>query len=48
MEFKNTFEYKLIYVFRINDTAHKGVLKIGEATIHTKKNIPNYPIIARN
>lgn len=37
MEFKNTFEYKLIYVFRINDTAHKGVLKIGEATIHTKK-----------
>lgn len=37
MEFKNTFEYKLIYVFRINDTAHEGVLKIGEATIHTKK-----------
>ena len=37
MEFKSTFEYKLIYVFRINDTAHKGVLKIGEATIHTKR-----------
>ncbi len=37
MDFKNTFEYKLIYVFRINDDAHNGVLKIGEATIHTKK-----------
>ena len=37
MEFINTFEYKLIYVFRINDEAHKGVLKIGEATIHTNK-----------
>ena len=37
MEFINTFEYKLIYVFRINDEAHKGVLKIGEATIHTDK-----------
>ena len=37
MEFENTFEYKLIYIFRINDTAHEGVLKIGEATIHTKK-----------
>ncbi len=37
MEFENTFEYKLIYVFRINDTAHNGVLKIGEATVHTQK-----------
>ena len=37
MEFKNTFEYKLIYVFRINDVSHKGLLKIGEATVHTKK-----------
>ena len=37
MKFKNTFEYKLIYIFRINDNAHKDVLKIGEATIHTKK-----------
>lgn len=35
--FDNTFEYKLIYVFRINDGAHTGYLKIGDATIHTKK-----------
>lgn len=37
IEFKSTFEYKLIYVFRINDGNHTGCLKIGEATIHTNK-----------
>ena len=35
--FKPSFEYKLIYVFRINDENHKGYLKIGDATIHTDK-----------
>ncbi|MFR9518942.1 MAG: Eco57I restriction-modification methylase domain-containing protein [Rikenellaceae bacterium] len=35
IKFSNTFNYKLIYIFRINDEAHKGVLKIGDATIHT-------------
>lgn len=30
--FKKSFEPKLIYVYRINDEAHKGVLKIGEAS----------------
>ena len=45
MEFENTFEYKLIYIFRINDTAHKGVLKIGEATVHTQK---EYTKLANN
>ena len=35
--FQPTFEYKLIYVFRINDEAHKGLLKIGEATCNTNK-----------
>ena len=45
MKFLNTFEYKLIYVFRINDEAHKGVLKIGEATIHTNK---KYKELANN
>ena len=35
--FQSTFEYKLIYVFRINDEAHKGSLKVGDATIHTNK-----------
>ena len=43
--FEKTFEYKLIYVFRINDKAHRGLLKIGEATCSTDKNpeeiVPN-------
>ena len=33
--FKPSFSYKLIYVFRINDSSHKGLLKIGDATLHT-------------
>lgn len=37
ISFNSTFEYKLIYIFRINDNAHKGLLKIGDATIHTNK-----------
>ena len=36
--FNSTFEYKLIYIFRINDNKHNGLLKIGDATIHTNKN----------
>ena len=32
-----SFKLKLIYVFRINDEAHKGCLKIGEATIEGNK-----------
>ena len=34
--FKNTFEYKLIYIFRINDERHKGLVKIGDASIDAK------------
>lgn len=33
--FKQTFSYKLIYVFRINDNNHGGLLKVGEATCTT-------------
>lgn len=36
-EFKTTFGYKLIYIFRINDIAHKDLLKIGEATIYSER-----------
>lgn len=32
MRFTSSLRLKLIYVFRINDDAHKGCLKIGEAT----------------
>lgn len=34
-DFKQTFSYKLIYVFRINDDKHKNLLKVGEATCTT-------------
>lgn len=37
MKFNSTFEYKLIYVFGINDGKHEGCVKIGDATIHTSK-----------
>ncbi len=45
--FGDSFEYKLIYIFEINDEAHKGLLKIQmakEMRLNPKsliKNIPN-------
>lgn len=38
-DFRPSLEYKVIYIFRINDNDHKGFLKIGEATVHTKKTV---------
>ena len=32
-EFNNPFEYKVIYIFSIDDRTHKGLLKIGETTL---------------
>ncbi|WP_342598785.1 Eco57I restriction-modification methylase domain-containing protein [Psychrobacillus sp. FSL H8-0483] len=37
--FKNAFEYKVIYVFTIDDGAHKDLVKIGDATLHTDTQI---------
>ena len=34
--FNNAFEYKVIYVFTLEDDAHRGLLKIGDATLHTE------------
>lgn len=34
--FKNAFEYKVIYVFGIEDEVHKDLVKIGDATLHTE------------
>ncbi|MDE6678506.1 MAG: hypothetical protein K2K02_05650 [Ruminococcus sp.] len=41
--FDNTFSYKLIYIFRINDENHKGLLKIGDATLKSDDNIDELP-----
>lgn len=38
-KFVDSFSYKLIYIFRINDEAHKGLLKIGDATLKTNESI---------
>lgn len=35
MKFEQAMKPKIIYVFRINDEAHKGCLKVGEATIES-------------
>lgn len=47
--FKSSFRAKLIYVFRINDEAHKGSLKIGETTLSEENNLfdlqPNCKIL---
>ncbi len=40
-QFSSTFTYTLIYVFSINDKEHKGLLKIGEATIQSDKSPDN-------
>ena len=37
--FGTAFEYKLIYVFAINDETHKGLLKIGDTTIQSDASI---------
>lgn len=34
-KFQNVFKYKVIYVFSIDDNAHKGMVKIGDATLNT-------------
>lgn len=37
--YEPSYEYKLIYIFKIQDDAHKGLLKIGDATINTNDSI---------
>ena len=41
--FSESFGYKLIYIFRINDKAHNSLLKIGDATIETNDAIDKLP-----
>ena len=33
--FKEAFAYKVIYAFTVNDDAHKGLIKVGDATLTT-------------
>ena len=47
--FEEIFQYKLIYIFAIDDSAHKGLLKIGDTTIKTNAQrkflLPNCKIL---
>lgn len=36
MAFQNPFEYKIIYIIELKDEYHKGLLKIGDATLKTE------------
>ena len=39
IKFENAFNYKVIYAFTVNDDTHKGLIKIGDATLHTNSTI---------
>lgn len=37
--FEKAFEYKVIYIFTVEDTTHAGLVKIGDATLKTNTSI---------
>lgn len=39
IHFQEAFNYKVIYAFTINDEQHKGLIKIGDATLKTNASI---------
>ena len=41
--FPSTTSFKLVYVFEINDSAHRGLLKVGDTVIHTDVTIDKLP-----
>lgn len=41
-DFPTTFKNKLIYAFTINDDSHKGLLKIGDASIEISGSFDRY------
>ena len=47
-QFSNAFDYKVVYVFGINDSAHAGYLKIGDASLHTDTRLTSCLPIPRN
>lgn len=43
IEFKNAFAYKVIYAFTINDDVHRGLIKVGDATLDSDLTPDNFP-----
>ena len=42
-KFGASFCYKVIYVFEINAETHKGLLKVGDASLYTESPIDSLP-----
>lgn len=43
ISFTSAFNYKVIYAFTINDKNHKGLIKVGDATLHSNASIDSLP-----
>ena len=43
MKFAPSFNLKIIYVFRINNSTHLGCLKVGESTLDYEENLDLQP-----
>lgn len=43
ISFTSAFNYKVIYAFTINDENHKGLIKVGDATLHSNASIDSLP-----
>ena len=46
-KFSNAFDYKVIYVFTVEDELHKGCVKIGDATVKTELTVDRLPANCR-
>lgn len=42
-DFKSAFDYKVIYAFTVDDDKHNGLIKIGDATLHSNDTVDNLP-----
>lgn len=42
-QYEAAFSYKLIYIIAVNDASHKGLLKIGDASLTTNASIDQLP-----
>ncbi|MDO4647021.1 MAG: Eco57I restriction-modification methylase domain-containing protein [Eubacteriales bacterium] len=41
--FKSAFDYKVIYAFTVDDDKHRGLIKIGDATLHSDEAVDKLP-----
>ncbi|MCI9411910.1 MAG: DEAD/DEAH box helicase family protein [Eubacterium sp.] len=46
-KFSNAFDYKVIYVFTVEDELHRGCVKIGDATVKTELTVDRLPANCR-